>query len=66
MSSAGINGNYLVATVYTVVFGGITTLLILRYLLQAFLGANPSITLMGKHCLVTGGSSGIGKEVAKV
>lgn len=66
MSSVGIDDKYLVATVCTLVVGGITALLILRYLLQAFLGANPSITLMGKHCLVTGGSSGIGKEVAKV
>lgn len=51
---------------WTAVFGVGTVLLVSRYLLQAILGTNGTMSVRGKHCLVTGGSSGIGKEVAKV
>lgn len=50
----------------TALVGIATLLLVLRYLMQSILGTNGEITLQGKHCLVSGGSSGIGKEVAKV
>lgn len=50
----------------TVFVGGSTLLLVVRYLLRGLLGQMSSVSVRGKHCLVTGGSSGIGKEVAKV
>lgn len=56
----------LIALVCTAFVGGCTLLLALRYLLHGILGRMSSISVRGKHCLVTGGSSGIGKEVAKV
>lgn len=50
----------------TALVGVGTMLLALRYIVQSILGTNGRMTMQGKHCLVTGGSSGIGKEVAKV
>lgn len=50
----------------TALVGVGTVLLLLWYALQSILGTNGKMTMRGKHCLVTGGSSGIGKEVAKV
>lgn len=52
--------------VCTATVGVVTMLLVLRYIVQSILGTNGRMIMQGKHCLVTGGSSGIGKEVAKV
>lgn len=52
--------------VCTALIGAGTVLWVLRHLARSVLGTNGRITMRGKHCLVTGGSSGIGKEVAKV
>lgn len=43
-----------------------TAILLLWYALRSILGTNGKMAMRGKHCLVTGGSSGIGKELAKV
>lgn len=50
----------------TALLGAVTVLGVLRHLARSVLGTNGRITMRGKHGLVTGGSSGIGKEVAKV
>lgn len=55
-----------IATVLTAISGCIALLIALRYILQALLGQHKKIDVRNKHCLVTGGSSGIGLEVAKV
>eukprot|EP00904_Undaria_pinnatifida_P001533 jgi/Undpi1/11380/HiC_scaffold_30.g13677.m1 len=60
-----MDGDRLKTTVCTAVVGGATVLLVLGRLLRALLGTNGRMKLQGKHCFVTGGSSGIGKEVAK-
>lgn len=52
--------------VCTAFLGAVTTILALRYAMRNFLGTMESFSVCGAHCLVTGGSSGIGKEVAKV
>lgn len=51
---------------WTVLSGAGIALVSMRYFLRAILGRIESMSMRGKHCLVTGGSSGIGKEVAKV
>lgn len=52
--------------VCTALIGAGTVLWLLKHLAQSVLGTNGRMTMRDKHCLVTGGSSGIGKEVAKV
>ncbi|CAM9575693.1 unnamed protein product [Ectocarpus fasciculatus] len=51
--------------VCTALIGAGTALWLLKHLAQSVLGTNGRMTMRDKHCLVTGGSSGIGKEVAK-
>lgn len=52
--------------VCTAFLGAVTMILVLRYAMRKLLGTMESYSVQGAHCLVTGGSSGIGKEVAKV
>ena len=66
MDGRSLDGGYLTTTVCAAVIGGATTLLVLGCLLRLLLGTNGRMKMQGKHCLVTGGSSGIGREVAKV
>ena len=61
-----MEGGNLARTVCTAVIGGATALLVFGRLLRLLLGTSRRMKMQGKHCLVTGGSSGIGKEVAKV
>lgn len=61
-----MDDGYLTRTVCTAVVGGATALLVFGRLLRLLLGSNGRMKMKGKHCFVTGGSSGIGKEVAKV
>lgn len=66
MNGGFLDGGHLTRTVCTVAVGGATVLLVLGRLLRLLLGTNGRMKMQGKHCFVTGGSSGIGKEVAKV
>ncbi|CAM9989484.1 unnamed protein product, partial [Scytosiphon promiscuus] len=64
-NSAFMDDERIVPMAWTALVGAGTVLLASRYLLKAILGTNGTMTMGGKHCIVTGGSSGIGKEVAK-
>eukprot|EP00903_Cladosiphon_okamuranus_P009315 g8887.t1 len=64
-SSGDLSMDTDMAMACTALVGVGTVLLALMYIVQSILGTTGRITMQGKHCLVTGGSSGIGKEVAK-
>lgn len=61
------NGSGEVSSImYTLMFGAGTAVLAYGCILRVFLRPMKVVSVRRKHCLVTGGSSGIGKEVAKV
>lgn len=52
--------------VSALLLGGSLVIVLCRQLANVLLGRMEDFSVRGVHCVVTGGSSGIGKEVAKV